>query len=81
MLKSNAILASETIAVPEELRAERHRLGFDYGKFDFVVRDGVAILLDANKTPWMPGAAPGFAAAIPNLAGGIDAWLRRQDAA
>ena len=37
--------------VPEELLAERERLGMDYGKFDYVVRDGRAILLDANKTP------------------------------
>lgn len=81
VLKSSDILASEPAVVPDELRAERHRLGFDYGKFDFVVRDGIAILLDANKTPWMPGAAPGFEAAIPNLAGGIDAWLHRQNAA
>lgn len=76
VLKSSDILASEQVDVPEELRAERRRLGFDYGKFDFVVRDGLAILLDANKTPWMPGAAPGFEAAIPNLARGIDACLR-----
>lgn len=28
----------------------REELGFDYGKFDFVVVDGEAVLLDANKT-------------------------------
>jgi hypothetical protein len=39
--------------VPESLRAERERLGFDFGKFDFVYHDGKAILLDANKTPVM----------------------------
>ncbi len=33
----------------------RYRMGWDYGKFDYVVRDGQAILLDANKTP---GTAP-----------------------
>jgi hypothetical protein len=37
--------------VPESLRAERERLGFDFGKFDFVYHDGKAVLLDANKTP------------------------------
>jgi hypothetical protein len=37
--------------VPEELRAERRRLGFDFGKFDYVIHEGRAILLDANKTP------------------------------
>jgi hypothetical protein len=37
--------------IPHELRAERERLGFDFGKFDYVMRDGKAVLLDANTTP------------------------------
>ncbi len=43
--------------VIERLRLE---LGFDYGKFDYVMHDGEAVLLDANKTtgpgglPWTP---------------------------
>ncbi|MGH8109044.1 MAG: hypothetical protein ACREO1_10075 [Arenimonas sp.] len=28
----------------------RQQLGFDYGKFDYVIHDGQAIMLDANKT-------------------------------
>jgi hypothetical protein len=28
----------------------RHDLGFDYGKFDYVVHEGEALLLDVNKT-------------------------------
>lgn len=28
----------------------RRQLGFDYGKFDYVIHDGEAIMLDANKT-------------------------------
>ncbi|MFT3806600.1 hypothetical protein [Arenimonas sp.] len=76
VLKSSGILASEPSAVPDALRAERQRLGFDYGKFDFVVHDGRAILLDANKTPWMPtGAPPEFEAALPDLARGIEACI------
>ena len=31
-------------------RAWREELGLDYGKIDYIVRDGEAILLDANKT-------------------------------
>ena len=38
-------------AVPEALRAERARLGFDYGKFDFAVIGDEAVLYDANRTP------------------------------
>jgi hypothetical protein len=37
--------------VPEEMRARRRELGFDFGKLDYVVRDGKAVLLDANRTP------------------------------
>lgn len=41
--------------VPEELQSERERMGFDFGKFDYVVHDGRAYLLDANKTPSFAG--------------------------
>lgn len=37
--------------VPEAMRRRRVELNFDYGKFDYVVVDGEAILLDANPTP------------------------------
>jgi hypothetical protein len=33
-----------------EIERLRHQLGFDYGKFDYVIHDGHAVLLDANKT-------------------------------
>jgi len=36
---------------PPELRAARKSLGFDFGKFDYVIRDGKAVLFDANRTP------------------------------
>jgi hypothetical protein len=41
--------------IPEELRQRRAELGFDYGKFDYVQINGRAVLLDANKTPGLPG--------------------------
>lgn len=47
------IVIGET-EVPEEIKAECRRLGFQYGKFDFVVFDGKPVLLDANKTPGAP---------------------------
>ena len=50
LIKSDNILAREKVAVPDALRAQRERLGFDYGKLDFVVVDGTAVLLDANRT-------------------------------
>lgn len=41
----------EPMPVPDALRAERTRLAFDYGKFDFVMHNGEPVLLDANRTP------------------------------
>lgn len=43
--------------VPESLRAARRALGFDFGKFDYVMVNGDAVLLDVNKTPAISGAA------------------------
>jgi hypothetical protein len=56
--------------VPDEIVAERRRLGFDSGKFDFVLHDGVPVLLDANPTPALP---PGMEALAEELAAGLDA--------
>lgn len=40
----------EAIETHPEIVALRHRLGFDYGKLDYVIHDGEPVLLDANKT-------------------------------
>jgi len=77
IVKSAEIIAREPVPVPDELRAERERLGFDYGKFDFVVRDGRAILFDANRTPSAPPLSPEMDASNARLAGGLDALLRK----
>ncbi len=37
--------------IPDLLRAERARLGFDYGKFDFAITPDGPVLYDANRTP------------------------------
>ncbi|MGE3618455.1 MAG: hypothetical protein AB7L66_21470 [Gemmatimonadales bacterium] len=36
---------------PPGLLAARERLGVDYGRFDYVISDGEAILFDVNRTP------------------------------
>jgi hypothetical protein len=64
IVKSGDIERYEYIdEVPENLRRERQRLGFDFGKFDYVMHDGRAILLDANKTPFVRsrGQVPKYA--------------------
>ena len=77
IIKGPNIVARERATVPDELRAERERLGFDYGKFDFVVREGKAILLDANKTPGSPPPSPEIDASNADLARGLHSMLRK----
>ena len=36
------------------VRAVRQKLGIDFGRFDFVLYEGHAVLIDANKTPARP---------------------------
>jgi hypothetical protein len=78
ILKGGNIIAREPAPVPDELRAERERLGFDYGKFDFVVRDGKTVLFDANKTPGAPPPSPEIAASNADLARGLEPLLRKR---
>jgi hypothetical protein len=77
IVKSATVVAHEPVPVPDELRAERERLGFDFGKFDFVVRDGKAILFDANRTPSAPPPSAEMEASNARLAGGLEALLRQ----
>lgn len=64
---------AEEVPVPDEIVAERRRLGFDYGKFDFVLHDGAPVLLDANPTPALPRRLDAESARllVGNLADGI----------
>ena len=78
LMNAESILRSEPIEVPEELRALREKLGFDFGKFDFVLHEGRAVLIDANKTPGT-AANPSVRARIEQgfktLADGLEALL------
>jgi len=47
------------VPVPDDLRETRRKLGFDYGKWDFVIHRGRAVLIDANKTPGRPDRSGG----------------------
>jgi hypothetical protein len=76
VVKSGAIVAHQPVAVPEALRAERERLGFDYGKFDFVMSAGQAVLFDANRTPGTPPSGVVTDAANVEFARGIETWLK-----
>lgn len=51
-LAGDNVIARESLGeVPAEIRAERQRLQFDYGKFDYAIVDGRPVLYDANPTP------------------------------
>jgi hypothetical protein len=51
IVKMKSIVTREEIPVPDEIIALRHELGLDYGKMDFVIRDGQVVLFDINRTP------------------------------
>jgi hypothetical protein len=51
LVSGHTIKHMEQVSIHPAMLARRKELGFDYGKFDYVERDGEAILLDANKTP------------------------------
>jgi len=69
----NTVHREWKMPVPDELRALRTKLGFEYGKFDYVVVDGETLLLDANRTPTiLPGKGKVLAE---ELADGLHAFL------
>jgi len=50
LVKSTPDARTEPIEPSPEVVAWRGELGLDYGKLDYVVNDGEAVLLDVNKT-------------------------------
>ncbi|MSQ02328.1 MAG: hypothetical protein EXR71_10635 [Myxococcales bacterium] len=51
IVKRRDAVAWEQIDTPAEIIALRHQLGFDFGKFDYIVHEGRPVLLDVNRTP------------------------------
>ena len=77
IVKSRNIVRREPVAeVPEEIRRIRRELGFDFGKFDYVIADGKLVLFDANRTPSLGAVSrEAYRARAEILAQGIDAFL------
>jgi hypothetical protein len=77
VVKARDVVERVPAPIPDELRAWRDELGFDYGKFDFVIHEGRPVLFDVNPTP---GLFVAFSAAVraanAELARGIDTWLQ-----
>lgn len=55
IVKASAVVDREPAPIPDEIIEARRQLGFDYGKFDYVVHDGTPVLLDVNRTPTFAG--------------------------
>lgn len=78
IVKSGNVTRREPdIQIPQVLRDMRKALGFDYGKFDFVLVDGKPVLLDVNKTPSFNSTdpSPKLLADIEYLASGLEDFL------
>ncbi|MFO0858788.1 MAG: hypothetical protein U0640_15695 [Phycisphaerales bacterium] len=65
---------------PEEIREWQERLGLTYGKMDFVMHEGKAVLIDVNTTPTVTGDARSeeYRRLNEGMAAGVD-WFERSD--
>jgi hypothetical protein len=76
VVKAADIVERVPVPVPDEIREWRRRLGFDYGKFDFVIHEGKPVLLDVNRTPTVPPVlSDALRAGNADLAKGIETFL------
>jgi hypothetical protein len=77
VVRAVGVLRREEVPVPDDLTRLRETLGFDYGKLDYVVHDGRAVLIDANRTPSLAGDSLSEAQRERafGLAAGVAAWL------
>ena len=80
VLRSGTVVRREFVDVPEEIAAKRRALGFDFGKFDYVVHEGRPILLDVNPTPAFgnPSLEPRLQEIVRTVAAGIDRYVSRR---
>lgn len=83
IIKSHNTVRRENLDVadlPEALRVKREKLGFDFGKFDFGIVDGEAVLYDVNRTPGSPRGGGESSEAKKNiikLSEGLDHFIRK----
>jgi hypothetical protein len=78
LIRAENYLDREPVEVPGEMRRLRVKLGFDFGKFDYVRHEGGYVLLDANRTPGAPATVmqkPDFTASLDRIARGLNAFL------
>lgn len=84
VIKAASVVHREPIPEPppESVRAIRARLGFDYGKFDYAISGGEAVVFDVNRTPTFGKPdSPGARATADVLAQGLTGVLSARKAA
>jgi len=64
----------EEVAPDPEIVERARLMGFDFGKFDYVINDGKPVLLDTNKTPGA-GKSPAFFTMCREWAKGIQKYF------
>jgi hypothetical protein len=74
IVKAATVKRSQTVAAHPNIVALTRKMGFDYGKFDYVMRGDEPVLLDANKTPGAAHTAA-FAAVSAEWAKGIRSYF------
>ncbi|HYG22266.1 MAG TPA: hypothetical protein VEH04_05730 [Verrucomicrobiae bacterium] len=75
IVKMKSVVTREEIPVPDEIVALRRELGIDYGKMDFVMRDGRVVLFDVNRTPGLIQPPARLRASASKLAPGINSFF------
>jgi hypothetical protein len=75
VVKMKSVVSREELAVPDEIVALRRDLGLDYGKMDFVIRDGRVVLLDVNRTPGLIAPSKRMQASALRLAPGLNEFF------
>lgn len=76
---ANVVHREYDIPIPGEVRQLREKLGFDYGKFDFTLVNGVPFVCDINRTPTFNRSNPNpkALANMSYLSDGIDVLLQQ----
>lgn len=68
----NMATKDDHVPVPDELKIVRKKLGFDYGRFDYVEHNGKTVLFDVNKTVGGAHHLDAYSTKLDLLASGIN---------
>jgi len=74
IINASTSIGREEVSPDPEIVKIAKLMKFDFGKFDYVLHEGKAVLLDTNKTPGA-GRAPLFSVMCREWAKGIHAYL------